>query len=848
MADQSKAPLYITPAGQLETLAPEDVKYAGSYGYIPATSEQIEKHRLQEKYGTPGQVFETGAEAAGRALTFGLSTHLEKAFGVQPEAIRARQEINPWAEKIGMGLGIAAPAIVSGGAALLPEAGGTAFRGAAELTAPSLIARAGGLGRGLTETALPAGESLASRLATRAAQVGAGSAIEGAAYAGGNVVHEQALGDPHLTAQSAMAQIGLGALLGAGLGGTLGAAEVGLPAAVTASKEAMARLGNKAAGAFREAYPTYAAARLNETPKVISDLISGKAPQLKSPEYRATFAKNLTKGLEDLHDANETTTRTLTRTIRPAERELLLSEIKPEAAIADAQRLVNRIGTAGQELKAQGMLRDERIAAELEQMHGNLLDRLRNTANPAEVYDVLDETKRHLWDLTKVSKAADRYKQLTAMDMKGLYTDFRQGLENEEVWGQAGARQAALNSAQTEHIATTKELMKALGSKTAKGTAELNPTKVDSWLKSLDKASGQDKLETVTQWMESSKKLTDAVEASHKLVKTGDFDADSIRSLVNKTGDNIAEARKNLDLTQAMQRMSPEGGGLLGAVGESMLGHMALGPAGTVLGPAHSLYSLSKNVPRVAELLGYFERFNNKTLAQIESGANKVFQVGAKAGQRSAGYQGANLAKVSDRVQQLATNPTAMEQHLSTQTGGIIDHAPETAKALNVATSIAVAFLASKAPNHPPQTPLAKTLPPNDTEMATFKRYVDAVDKPLSILQHIKEGRLSNEELEALSVVHPRLLEQIKTAVLEKATAQKTLPFQTRLMLSKLFGQDMDGSLRPSMFQSNQMTLMGPSPSMSQGTPGKKPSSSGASKLTISERSKLPITNTREGE
>jgi hypothetical protein len=174
--------------------------------------------RLQAQFGTPGQQVVTGLEGAGQALSFGLSTHLEKALGVKPEDIAAREAANPEAHTTGEVIGIAAPAIATLGASVPESVGATAARGAAELTAPALISRAGAAAAKGLGKLLPAAETAAGRVATKAATAGAQGLTEGALFGAGNVVHESALGDPNLTAEAAIEQVGMSSLLGGGIG------------------------------------------------------------------------------------------------------------------------------------------------------------------------------------------------------------------------------------------------------------------------------------------------------------------------------------------------------------------------------------------------------------------------------------------------------------------------------------------------------------------------------------------------------------------------------------------------------------------------------------------------------
>jgi hypothetical protein len=262
-------------AGRVVPVPAAEVEGATIGGYAPASPEQIAEYQqalaFQERYGTPGQAALAGLESAASALTFGGSTALERALGVPAEDIAAREEANPTAAGIGTAVGIAAPLVLTAGASAPASAAGAAAKGAARLTAPALAARAGRAVTGAVESALPQASSVAAQIASRAAAMGAGSAVEGAAYGLGQVVHEAALGDPNLTAQSALAEIGLTAVLGGGLGGFIGAAEVGLPFVAGKARDA---IGNAFGRAKSRVEGWYAGAeKVHGVPKGTAELL-----------------------------------------------------------------------------------------------------------------------------------------------------------------------------------------------------------------------------------------------------------------------------------------------------------------------------------------------------------------------------------------------------------------------------------------------------------------------------------------------------------------------------------------------------------------------------------------------
>src|SRR5262249_41881417 len=79
----------VSPAGELVGMPAEHVQAALSQGYRQATREDEAKFARHEQYGTFGQQILTGAEAAGEALTFGVSPAIETGLGLTTkEAIK----------------------------------------------------------------------------------------------------------------------------------------------------------------------------------------------------------------------------------------------------------------------------------------------------------------------------------------------------------------------------------------------------------------------------------------------------------------------------------------------------------------------------------------------------------------------------------------------------------------------------------------------------------------------------------------------------------------------------------------------------------------------------------------
>ncbi len=190
----------INPEGNLVSIPHTSLQDALDGGYQVASPDQVDQHFKEEQYGTPLEQFKTGLEGAAQAATFGLSTGIETGLGVNPEAIRARKEVNPGSAMAGQAAGLIGSAFIPGvGAAGLMEKAGAAGVEA--------------LGLGAAETGLAKIGSAATK-----------AAIENAVFQGGDEVAKMLAKDPDQSVGSAMADIGLSGLIGGGIGGVLGAA------------------------------------------------------------------------------------------------------------------------------------------------------------------------------------------------------------------------------------------------------------------------------------------------------------------------------------------------------------------------------------------------------------------------------------------------------------------------------------------------------------------------------------------------------------------------------------------------------------------------------------------------
>jgi hypothetical protein len=184
-------------------------------GYSFADDEAVRKAEVQEKYGKGlGDDLKAFAAGAARGITFGGSDLALTGSGlVKPETLAGLEEANPIPSTVG-------------------EVGGIVGSLAVPFATPvGAVAKAGRAVEGAIASKLASEttKGIARRVIEGAVPLAAGSAVEGAFYGAGQVLSDKALGDPDLTAEKALSEIGLSVMLSGGIGGALGAAGGLLP-------------------------------------------------------------------------------------------------------------------------------------------------------------------------------------------------------------------------------------------------------------------------------------------------------------------------------------------------------------------------------------------------------------------------------------------------------------------------------------------------------------------------------------------------------------------------------------------------------------------------------------------
>ena len=826
------------PNGDMMAVDPGDVQGAlQDHGYQFASPEAVKESQLQTKYGEGlGNEAASAALGAANTLSFGAATPALQFAGVDPEALEQIPQRNPISHIAG-----------SIGSALLPiEA------------APSLIARAG---KGASESllkALPQATSFAGKLAAKTAAGVAGGAVEGALYGAGDALSESTLGNPNYTAERVAAQVGLSGLLGGAIGGALGLGGVALPAAYGKAKEALTDvLEGKGGQAVENAFVKGSAFVSGKSVEDIRTALANRGFD-NNPSTVRKFAEDLTGSLQSHYEAMESLMSKASSDLRPEESAALVKNMDPAPIYAKLTKVEENLQEAIQHMESRPELYPARYPSKLKEATAAFTRDIVEGNSSEAGFKALDDLKSNLDKEIKFGKVPSD----ETMDAKSLFGNLRKGikesLEDESVFGEAGARQAEYNDSISNLLKfqnsrkSTEFQTRFMRRSTGPGgrpTYKVDPVRVNRFLNQMDDVRGASDSTLLDGYLSQSKEFIDKVEKGYLNLPNKEFDAQPLKEMLQKTYGVQADFEGHASVKRAFDRLQKGPGSPTGATAAVAIAK-TVGVPYSVAAPAVGLYEILSNPGAAIQRLAKLEAVVSKVSKTIESKSKSLFQAAkpglerATSGITGAGSAAASRSTFDSRVKEInshANNSEALGEKLEKISAGMADHAPQTAMALQQTAIRGVQFLQGKVPQAPSTYPLQATWQPGAADMAKFNRYYQTVEKPLSVLDHIKSNTLTHENMEAIQAVYPQLHQEIQKQVIN-AMADKgnKMPYSTRVQLSLFLGQDLTASTHSASILSNQVALSGGSQQQGMQPPPQKKVPVGA-KMNSSQRFLTPM-------
>jgi hypothetical protein len=181
-------------------------------------------------------------------------------------------------------------------------------------------------------------------------------------------------------------------------------------------------------------------------------------------------------------------------------------------------------------------------------------------------------------------------------------------------------------------------------------------------------------------------------------------------------------------------------------------------------------------------------------------------------------------------------------EHLAKQTAPISDFMPNVAISLSRISADALNVLQQAKPNLVKSSPLDMEKNPSQVEISKFNKLANFIDDPASTLSHVAHGTLTMNHVKVLQSLYPNLLSNMQQAVMNhlidhQAKDGATIPYATKMGLSRLLGQPLDSSIH--CLLPNQIALAGNGVQQAQEQQPQqqtKPSKSGMGQMEIGMR------------
>lgn len=169
-------------------------------------------------------------------------------------------------------------------------------------------------------------------------------------------------------------------------------------------------------------------------------------------------------------------------------------------------------------------------------------------------------------------------------------------------------------------------------------------------------------------------------------------------------------------------------------------------------------------------------------------------------------------AKASGEITKLATDPQRLTNRIGTLAAGLEGMDPRAVQSFSTQMTNAVDYIFSTLPRTPgsdPSRPFAPKLPweVDSNEMAKLNRRLDAAIDPVgTVRRELARGTLTKEHVETLDKLYPKLTEEMRSQILQKAVTKDApvLSRSQRQQLSVFLGGDLDKSSEPAKVQAYQ--------------------------------------------
>lgn len=673
----------------------------------------------------------------------------------------------------------------------------------------------GGLGvsGGLKSAAGAGAKALGGGLAARLGAGAAAGAIEGAGYGATQASEDAYIANTPLTAEKMVAAMGWGAIVGGAVG--LGAEGIG----------AFTRRGSRGATPFDSPRLRDAGSPYREAAGIAEDAAQTAAQPNRLQQWLSDFADERTvKAL----GARGSDIKKLGRTAGAAEkqmrqmaRDVLEHKLDDGTNVfragASPEDLAETLGRAEQELGSKlGKMRE--MADDVIARRPELAPRPRDIANRVrrEVIAPLQDSP-----LAAIRSQAAPLEQL-AQDIEDTV--------GSTLIAQPGSRGRLVGTGDRTSVARLTELRQGLDTQIYQAKRGVNLVQQGAApdVKALERARWivEESIEAAVD--KASQHFDDAAASAYKTTKV------KYRSM--KLAGDIAGAAQAQNLGNRVLSPSDYLTGMAAAAGDLAGGGGAFSAVkGLAVGAAHKAIRenassvlavladrLARNVDTKLDhgISGFFSaslRSAEKPLAlagKVAQQAPATVTTAARAARtptaielfqgREPNIQAAYQKRVEQIIRSTANYGEGVRNATQTALGGLSTFAPKLAQAAVVTTTKGAEYLKLHVPAgliDPTVYQPSRRSQVSDLDIAAFARRWAAVANPMSVINDLRRGTVTHEQIDALKNVYPALYQELQVKVLERLrdldAKGARVPFEARLQLDLLL--DLNGAGDPAL-------------------------------------------------
>ena len=378
------------------------------------------------------------------------------------------------------------------------------------------------------------------------------------------------------------------------------------------------------------------------------------------------------------------------------------------------------------------------------------------------------------------------------------------------------------------HLSQFKKPLDRFESKFTEDSANgrvVSPGKINTYLNQLGKPNAELKQGMLEDFIDKADKYRDVISKTHANLGIASPLQPASLNLAKMTLDKSTAGSRTADylVKKGLANATGSGLGALagGAAGSiagapsigALIGEHAMGPffsriLDAVAGPIVRTATNSRGFKSAVDYGVAVTR--GQTL--MNNAAKNVFRAGADILPQYAMPSEKDNGRLNKQLKDIQNNPQSI---LANNTSDLGHYFPDHAGVMSAKLASVSQFLNAARPGMSKPNPMDTAQPPTTAQQSQYNKVLSMAQQPLSVLQSIKDGSLSAQDLKAYRMMHPAMY----TAISQKLTEEmnnaiskgQEIPYKTKMGLSLFLGQAMDSTMTQQGIQAAQ-----PKPPMAQ--------------------------------